>query len=711
MNYNYSFNYQGIMQSSVQSIPLGGGDLGANVWANGNTLYLLLSHANAFSELGRLLKTGLLCISFENHVFDEETKVHLDAHTACLTIKSHGVNICVFVDANNPVYSVSVESDKPISCTAHLENYRSLPYKLLPNDESNYAMGAQSDDDFAGVNEESADIVYTYGEHAIGQYHRNETSCYEVTMAHQGLQDFPFKNDPLLNRTFGCLAVCEQMKSTGERLQTIQPITAFKMQIYSISKQTQNLQIWKDDLIQEANTIMPNFDAHCATWEKRWKRSYIIAKNSADAEKITQGYWTQRYMNLCAGHSNLPVHFNGSIFTCQPSPYVKTCENYDYRRWGSLFWFQNTRLVYWNSLYSGDYDLMPAFFDLFFNNKLLAEYRAKLYYGASGIVFPETITLFGTYANKNYGENRGNKPVGDVQNRYIRYHFEGMLEFCTMLLHYCEHVNNKSFLNEKVLPYVQSVLLFFQSRFELWDGKLLLQPSSSLETWQCCADDTPTIAGLQCVTRLVLALPEVPQDIYELCAVLQTQIPELPHEIKCGQEVLAPCRVKIDMVSRNVETPELYAVFPFDRVGLHHDCSLGRATYAAREETSSCGWQQHGIQAARLGLVQEAKHELLEHYSNTNSQAIFPAFWGPNYDWLPDQDNGCAANIALTQTLVQVTKDGILLLPAWDINIDVEFRLPVGNENFVQLRLENGVVQELTFDVPPLKNVVVCGIS
>jgi len=41
----------------------------------------------------------------------------------------------------------------------------------------------------------------------------------------------------------------------------------------------------------------------------------------------------------------------------------------------------------------------------------LCEARAKLYHGVAGAYFPETMTIFGTYANKDYGwDRRGHQP-------------------------------------------------------------------------------------------------------------------------------------------------------------------------------------------------------------------------------------------------------------------------------------------------------------
>ena len=58
------------------------------------------------------------------------------------------------------------------------------------------------------------------------------------------------------------------------------------------------------------------------------------------------------------------------------------------------------------------------------------------------------------------------------------------------------------------------------------------------------------------------------------------------------------------------------------------------------------GWSYDGQCAAILGLTDEAKRQMLCKVGNSNPNYRFPAMWGPNFDWLPDQDHG--SNIMLT---------------------------------------------------------------
>ena len=82
-----------------------------------------------------------------------------------------------------------------------------------------------------------------------------------------------------------------------------------------------------------------------------------------EAFEVSRAYQLQRWVQACAGRGAYPIKFNGSLFT------VDGMDNYqnvpegsyagpDHRRWGGPYWWQNTRLIYWPMLYSGDYDQM-----------------------------------------------------------------------------------------------------------------------------------------------------------------------------------------------------------------------------------------------------------------------------------------------------------------------------------------------------------------
>ena len=122
--------------------------------------------------------------------------------------------------------------------------------------------------------------------------------------------------------------------------------------------------------------------------------------------------------------------------------------------------------------------------------------------------------------------------------------------------------------------------------------------------------------------------------------------------------------------------PELYAVFPFRLIGLGKpDLEAGRETYARRRFPGNNGWRQDETQAAFLGLTEVARKGLVERFSTKHPGSRFPAFWGPNFDWIPDQDHGCNGLMALQAMLLQSDGADLRLFPAWPPDREVEFRL------------------------------------
>ena len=71
-------------------------------------------------------------------------------------------------------------------------------------------------------------------------------------------------------------------------------------------------------------------------------------------------------------------------------------------------------------------------------------------------------------------------------------------------------------------------------------------------------------------------------------------------------------------------------------------------------------------------------------------QCRFPAFWGPNADWIPDQDHGSVFITALQRMLMLTDGDTINLMPAWPDDWNATFKLHAPYKTVVEGRIENG---------------------
>ncbi|MGN1442349.1 MAG: DUF5703 domain-containing protein, partial [Acutalibacteraceae bacterium] len=450
----YDFRYKGLMRNAMQSIPIGNGDLGANIWADENVVCVLLSKTDAFSRLHRLLKTGYIRLKFPKGVLNENLNFHLVLNEGILKIQNENIRVQIYADAYKPIYKIDVDGKYADKLCLEIVNYRAKPEDLAHNDRSNYQLNCGADEDIGFDCTEDSDTVFIDGKSAIGQMHENTTSLYHFSLEHQHLADYPNKSDFLTGLTFGFLAYCDDMYADENTLTAKQGVKHLSITVHSLTCETAEEWIQKIKEIPESD-----IDKHKAYWKSVWEKSYVYISGSKKAERITQGYILQRYMNLCAGKGRFPVKFNGSIFTCQPSPH--NSENYDYRLWGGYYWFQNTRLIYWAMLFSGDYDFMLPFFRLYLDNLDFAKYRTEKYFGHKGAFFPETLSVFAAYADSNYGFKRDGLPDGTTLNTYIRYYYCSALELAFMMLLYCRNTKDSDFLQYECLPFVKEILLFF----------------------------------------------------------------------------------------------------------------------------------------------------------------------------------------------------------------------------------------------------------
>lgn len=419
---------------------------------------------------------------------------------------------------------------------------------------------------------------------------------------------------------------------------------------------------------------------------------------SDDASIVSQAYALQRYVQACAGRGAFPIKFNGSLFTVDAND--KGRWDADYRRWGGGYWWQNTRLIYWNMLASGDLDLMEPLFRLYRNALPIRQQATRIYYQHDGAFFPETMWFWGAYIGDNYGWNREGKPVGLTDNLYVRRYWQSGLELTAMMLDRYHMTGDKAFLDEMLLPIAENVVLFYDQHWQRDDdGKIIFHPAQSLETWWDSRNPLPVVAGLRYILGRMVELPVEEQKVKEWERVLGA-LPAIPMRNVKGKDCMAPGDTWKN--KKNMENPELYAVFPYKLFTVLQDeakLQLGRNTFAVRGHPEVKGWQQDPIQAALLGLADEAKRMVIRNFKTRDHGGRFPGFWGPNYDWIPDQDQPSVTMTALQGMLMQYDDRKILLLPAWPKDWNCSFKLHAPQQTTIEGRIEDGVLLDL--DVTP----------
>ena len=702
---NYDVVWNSPSHDSSGSMPLGNGDIGLNAWVEeGGDLLFYISKTDSWSGDTRLVKLGRVRLKLSPNPFLKGAPFVQTLRPGAGEIEiragapAREVSLRVWVDANAPVVRVEASGPPKFRMQASLELWRMAP-RPLTGREAVSAYGLEEGPQPVVV---EPDTLVAEKSDRVVWYHRNQTSAWPGILKLQGLESLlPKLQDPLLNRTFGGAMQGAGFRKSGPSTLRSAASRKHLLSIYVLTSQTPSAGAWLEALARtiaqvDKQSLEEARTAHRGWWSEFWNRSYIRVSGPPEAERVSRGYALQRFLSACAGRGAQPVKFNGSIFTVDAREPNEVFDA-DYRRWGGPYWFQNTRLVYWPMLASGDYDLMRPLFRMYLDALPLARARTQLYFHHDGVFFPETMHFWGTYANSNYGWKRDGRPASYIENTYIRHYFSGMLELLVMMTDYFDYTQDRKFLEKELLPFAEEVITFYRQHYKTNSaGSPIYEPAQSLETWQEVINPMPEIAGLRyAIDRLL----EIPGNVQLDWFNLRGTIPPLPQKTEKGRTVLLPAE-KILGPIRNSENPELYAIFPYRLYGLRrHNVEVGRNTFEDRRFKRSVGWSQDAIQAACLGLADTAAKYVTENFSTSHAGSRFPAFWGPNFDWIPDQDHGNVAMLALQYMLLQNDGRLLVLFPAWPKSWNVEFKLRAHLDTVVEGVYRDGRLER--FDITP----------
>jgi len=722
-NYNQVWNRQS--QNSSESMPLGGGDIGLNVWVEKGDLYFYFSRSGTFDEHNALLKLGRVKVTLTPNPFkdNEGFRQELILKDGYVLVAQNDTKIKLWVDVFKPVIHLDLESKTPLKMTASYESWRHFdrPSKGKANNANSYKWAPQ-------------DEIFTFKDsvsfenNGVKFYHRNrEQTVFDVAVKQQKMESVKEQMmNPLANLTFGGFMTGTNLKSDGTysgkyqdthfkgySLSSIKPSKKQELQIHLFTNQSSEQSSWENGLQHQISEYKINSNkAEKNTinwWNNFWNRSFIYTQKNNTAEKdsvyqIGKNYQLFRYMLGCNAYGKYPTKFNGGLFTVDPV-FTNLDLNFtpDFRNWGGgTMTAQNQRLVYFPMLKSGDFDMMKSQLDYYLSLQKNAELRSQVYWKHGGAAFTEQLENFGL---PNPAEYEWKRPTdydpGMEYNAWLEYEWDTVFEFCQMML------QQKEFAQEDIQKYnsfIISCLRFFDEHYQYLakqrgrkaldgNGKLILFPGSGAETYKMTNNSNSTIAALQVITEKLLNLSaeQLSKEEVDYLKRFQTRIPSLNFVTIENHKVLVPAK-SWERVN-NSEVPQLYPVYPWGIYGVGKpdlETALNTWKYDADaiRFRSHIGWKQDNIFAARLGLTEEAaKYNLLKM---SDSARRFPAFWGPGFDWVPDHNWGGAGMIGMQEMLLQEANGKIYLFPAWPKDWNVHFKLHASQNTIIEVELQSG---------------------
>lgn len=741
----YELEWRSPSRHSGENMPVGGGDVGATVWVEGQDLLLYVDRSGSFDENNTQLKSGRVRIRLSPSPFPDARgfrqrlrlqEGHVEVSGA--SPESGPVRARIWVEVFRPVVHVDIDSEKPISVTAQYESWRTEERPIRMKGAGIHK--AIEYMWYPGQVHTRADTVRWDGE-AVLFFHRNrDSTAFDVAVATQQLTSVKDQLwNPLRRLTFGGVLVGEDFvpdgHQTGEyqeipyrawRLRSEEPERKHHLAVVLHTAQTPTLDGWYEEVQAGKRNVFDDLGArwerNLAWWRDYWGRSYVhLQPDRPDpADSVWQAgrnYQLFRYMLAANAYGEYPTKFNGSLFTVDPRygglldhPRADKdlVETPDFRMWGGgSFTAQNQRLVYWPMLKNGDFDMMAPQFDFYRNALGAAEARTRAYWGHSGASFTEQMSQFGLPLTSHYGWTRPDTlDVGVQDNRWVSYHYTTQLEFALMILEYLRFTGADI---SEWLPFVKSAVRFFDEHYQFRhrqrtgspldeNGKLVIYPSTAAETYKMARNPTDVISGLNAVTHhlLDLAAGQLTHAERSYYAGLLQRLPELSFRTMKGHRTIAPAASFETQI--NTEFPQLYPVFPYGLYGIGKpDLQVAIDTWRYGNEREDqkgyVSWRQDGIFAARLGLTEEARTVTLKKLADSGRR--FPAYWGPGNDWVPDHNWGGSGMIGLQEMLMQTDGREILLMPAWPADWEADFKLHAPYNTTVEGRIRNDRIVDL----------------
>lgn len=727
--YNIVWNSQSV--NSMGSMPVGGGNIQLNAWAENNDILIYLGSTDSYLETASLLgKLGRVRLSFSTNPFKKVFQQKLDLEKSEMVFTGdNGFKLTIWVDVFNPIVHLEMNSGVKIIVTA---TYESWNLEAKPDNP----------------------IVF---------YHRNSAINKELAGRIALQRAEPFQDqipDPIKNLTIGGIMYAKGFEKAGTgagtymgtpfksvAIKTEKPVLSMDLRIVFRMAQDSSLEEWQKKLFAlksaHESTLRNDRNASLAWWKTFWSRSYVeicpelnpakasVADIHTDtlsaAWQVGRNYHLVRYLLGCSRGSRFPVLFNGGIFNVDSrlgAPEKRTWQS-------TQFMAQNQRLVYWPMLKTGDFDLMTPAVNMYMGLLPIEKIRAKHYWGIEGTAYPESLTPYGLHSAM--GTNNPDLMAdcfqripsytrtewGHSGHVHLEHHYTSMLDFAYMFL---ESVRFGARNLNDVLPFIESAVKYYDNYYQKKSiqltgkplnekGQLIIYPSSALELYVNAKNPTDVLGGLQSITRGVLDMPveSLSPEKREYFKGLLTRIPDIKPVEKNGYTVYPPAETwQLEGSQENMEFTQLYTLFPFEtfsigdpRLQIAKDTWLHNSK-ASAQKNYIC-WFQGGIFTAHLGLKSEATDYLLKKFlhpaystKKNKVEMRFPAFWdNDSFCHAPDMDQAGAAMIGLQDMLMQTPGRKIYLFPAWPLNWNVKFKLNAPYNTVVECEYRAGKVQLL----------------
>jgi hypothetical protein len=378
--------------------------------------------------------------------------------------------------------------------------------------------------------------------------------------------------------------------------------------------------------------------AYQSFWHDFWAKSFVQYANAAgDADYLENVYYLATYMIAAGGYAKYPFHFINGVFRASA----------DETRWSNAYWYWNQRDVYSAFLAQNHADVMSGWNALYSDNfATLKAYTLKRY-DIDGIWVPETM-----------GWN-GNAD-GTIGSDFTKNIYSTGTEAAANMLRQYAYTGDAAYLSATAYPFVKEVVKFYQGKLSLdsSSGKYFMASSNAHETYWNVKNAITDLAAVRSLFPLAIRVSQTLGLDVALRSQWQQVLDNLVAYPSDGTDYLP--HDPPDSENRNGENVACELIWPYSVTGIGAaDYPRALSTWKHRPHPYDNIWANDAIQAARLGLGDDAMHGMLTMLSKYQSY--------PN--GLTNNTNGVFEYLGvhtsvMTEALLQSYDDKLRVFPA-----------------------------------------------
>jgi alpha-L-fucosidase 2 len=394
-----------------------------------------------------------------------------------------------------------------------------------------------------------------------------------------------------------------QMISGSDVRLSITPSTSYTIWIASATR----LNAPNNDSVAQAKALLSGVKAagYAATlaqyeafWHAFWAKSFVQYSNAAgDADYLENAYYLATYMIGAGAYGNYPFHFINGVFRATQ----------DNTKWSNAYWYWNQRDVY-NSFLAGNHpDVMNVFNGMYSRNQSAIASFTMTHFGFGGLWVPETMGWNGNAdgtVGSDYTKNIFSTGTEAAANMYAQYQYTG----------------DANYLSQTVYPFMKGVVTFYQNKlsYDAGSGQYYMASSNAHETYWNVKDAITDLAAVRSLFPVAIQTAQALQVDAQLTGQWQKILSNLAPYPTDGTVYLPHDPPTVQ--TSNDENVACELIWPYGVTGIDApDYTMAVATWKARPFPYGNVWANDAIQAARLGLGDEANQgmkTMLQKYQN-----------------------------------------------------------------------------------------------